>query len=272
VYLLATLTAVGGQLAYYATIRHIMGFGFRYFQSIAVAIIILAFVGGGIIYEVAGRSRLKASFALPLLFCILIMLSIGSNLRAYRPARGLLIDWYAAGNVPETLDIALAMQSASKGTVFRIAMNDCGIIPFYSGFSTIDLGGLNNRAIALAGTSEAAKNEISEKQPHLIILATKEQHNPYALHGWEKLSHDDVIKLGYEYVGMMKEKRRMLNGDGYHLLVYANEDPKVLAFLEELARIGVLNLGHAQPPPKDKADNRKAWRATMDNTLWASQS
>jgi hypothetical protein len=144
------------------------------------------------------------------------------------------------------------MNVASKGTILRIAINDCGAIPFYSGFSIIDLAGLNNRAIALAGTTEATRNEIREKKPQLVVLVSKKKHpsGKDGIYGWERLSNDDVIKLGYNYAGTMTVGT-MPNGDGYHLLVYANGDPLVLAFLDRLALTGVLDL----PSVKSHSEN-----------------
>lgn len=244
VYLLAVLVATGVQLAYYTTIDHVMGFGFRFFQPVAVAIISLAFVGSAIIYEVAARSRLKSLFAVPLLYCIFVISCIGTNVSAYRPAQTLMIDWYAAG-IPETLKIAQAMKSASPKPGFRIALNDCGMIPFYTEFSTLDLAGLNNRTIALKATAEATQAEIARYQPHLVLLIAKKYHDPRSLYGWERLSHDDMNRLGYEYRGMMKKDRKMLNGEGYHLLVYSSDQPQAQAMLDQLAHSGVLEL----PPP-----------------------
>jgi hypothetical protein len=194
---------------------------------------------------------------MPVLYCIVIATSCGGNWREYPDARSLFIDWYAAGNIPETLDIALAMQSASRGRDFTIALNDCGIIPFYSGFRTIDLAGLNNRRIALAGMSKDAKqkaaiSEIREQHPHLIMLITSEKHDRNALYGAENLSDKDVTELGYRYIGMMKEKRRMRSGRGYHLLVYANDDPEIRKFTDELAEIGVLKFPPARTMGTDE--------------------
>jgi arabinofuranosyltransferase len=242
--LLAVLIGVGVQLAYYASIHHIMGFGFRYFVPISVGFISLAFVGGAILCEVATRSRLPASFSLPSLFGALVILSIGSNAVAYRPAHAMFIDWYAAGE-RRGVQIALSMKSASEGALLRIALNDCGAIPFYTGFSTVDLAGLNNRAIALARTPDAVRNEIREKRPHLVILVSKKKHDPTSLLGWERLSHDDVTALGYSYVGTITIGT-WPDGEGYHLLVYGNDDPLVSPFLERLARNGVLDIPPAE--------------------------
>jgi arabinofuranosyltransferase len=239
-YLMAVMIAVGVQLAYYASIRHIMGFGFRYFVPTSVGLISLAFVGGAILYEVATRSRLSASFSLPSLFVALIILSIGSNAVAYRPAHDMFIDWYATGE-RRGVQIARSMRIASQGTWLRIALNDCGAIPFYTGFSIVDLSGLNNRAIALARTPDAARNEIREKRPHLVILVSKRKHDPTSLQGWERLSHEDVTALGYSYVGTITVGT-WPDGEGYHLLVYGNGDPIVLPFLERLAQNGVLDI------------------------------
>jgi len=250
-YLLAVLVGWGAQLAYYATIKQTMGTGYRFFQPIAVERVILAFVGVGIMYQVALQSRLGALFSLPVLFCALGTVFAVSNVRAYQDARSTLVDGYA-GLEAGIVNIGRSMKAASQGTRFRIAMFDCGAIPFYTGFSVVDLGGLNDRAIALAHKGEAARNEIAEKKPQLVVLVSKKKHDPTSLMGWERLSNEDVKTLGYSYVGTMTVDVN------YHYLIYSNGDSSVSVFLDRLALTGVLDRGSADSSPERDANAKRA--------------
>jgi len=58
-FLLACIAAIACQLAYYASIRHIMGFGLRYFQPVSVAIVVIGFVGAGCVYGLLNASRCR---------------------------------------------------------------------------------------------------------------------------------------------------------------------------------------------------------------------
>lgn len=233
VFIIALLLALAVQFAYYATLHHIMGVGFRYFQSIAVVYVILAFAGGGILYSIALKSRWKALSVSFLFFAVMIVVPIGKNVLDYRLAYREVIGWYYPV-MPPLIKIGQSMKAASQGTVFSIAINDCGAIPFYSGFFTVDLVGLNNRAIALSRTSDAAINEIRKKNPHMVLLFSDAKHGRPV--GWEHLSDDDLMKLGYNYAGTLTARAK------YHYLVYAISDPSVSEFLGRLALTGVFEL------------------------------
>ena len=238
-YLAAVIAVVGLQLAYYATIVHMMGFGYRYFQPVSIGLVLLAFAGGAVLYDMIMKSRLKESFSLAVLFCVVVAAAVGANIQSYQPARSLFISWYKNGLMSGIENIAYSMHAASKGEKLRIALNDCGAIPFYSGFSIVDLCGLNNRAIAIGASTEAAKKEIMGKKPHLVILISKNKHDPYSLYGSERLRHKNMMELSYKYAGTMPVGW-MPNGDGYHYLVYSNGEEKTVALLEHLSQSGVI--------------------------------
>jgi arabinofuranosyltransferase len=243
-YLLAASVALVAQLAYYVTIRPTMGLGFRFLQPTAVALVILSFVGVGILYGVALESRIGTWFSLPLFFCALGMALAASNVSVYRSAREIFIDWYpriaSAGAT-----IGRSLKAASGGTSLSMAIYDCGRVPFYSGLPVIDLAGLNNRAIALGRTSEAARGEIGKRKPNLVVLVAKNKHDPSSLYGWEGLNGEDMQALGYCYTGTLTIGT-VQNGDGYYYLVYSNGDSSTGAFLGRLALTGVL-----EPAPVD---------------------
>jgi arabinofuranosyltransferase len=239
VYVLAVAGAVWTQLVYYSTLRHAMGLGFRYFQPTGIASVVLACVGYAIVCRVGVRSRMRSSVSECLMCCGLIAPFFIDNVRAYRPAHTTFIEGHADGT-NNAVQIGKSMKATARGTVFRIAMNDCGAIPFYSGFSVVDLGGLNNRTIALDRRAEATRKELVDKKTQVVILVSRRKHNPGSLVGWERLGQEDMRTLGYRYAGMLSGFGSMQNGDGLYPLVYANAEPVVLAFLDRLALLGVL--------------------------------
>jgi len=136
------------------------------------------------------------------------------------------------------------MKAASGKANIVIALNDCGAIPFYSGFLTVDLAGLNNRAIALGGTAEVAIQEIKEKNPNLVVLVSNKKHGLTSLKGWERLTSEDAIQCGYRYAGTMT-----VDAD-YHLLLFGHMGQDTSAFLGRLELTGVLEVLSTTTNPK----------------------
>ncbi|BBO81291.1 hypothetical protein DSCO28_18570 [Desulfosarcina ovata subsp. sediminis] len=127
---------------------------------------------------------------------------------------------------------------ASKGMSLHVAMNDCGQFPYYTGFRTVDLAGLNNRAIAKGRSPEATLHELREKNPSLVILCGSDNNNIASVFGWEKLSSSDVLSLGYDYVGSIKVGK-FTSKEDYYWLIFTKSDQATDDFLNRLARIGV---------------------------------
>jgi hypothetical protein len=241
VLVLALFSAVMIMLGYYCTIHHIVGLGFRFFMPITVGIVVLSFSGIAIIYDVTYRLEFSRIFSLPCLLSFAVSLIISANICAYGQARDIFLGY--SRDIQRYTKIGRTMSKASEGKTFRIALNDCGAIPFYSGFPTIDLAGLSNRTIALAQTAEAIHNEIRKKHPHLVVLVSHRAHATNALVGWERISHSDITGLGYEYIGTVDAIKSPNEGwHGYRLLLYAatNELETVQPFLDRLAEAEIL--------------------------------
>lgn len=232
-FVLALIVGVGCQLLYYATIHHIMGFGLRYFQPVECGVIVLGFVGIGIIYAILTKFKYRNKISLRIVFAGLFGLIFLGHVNAYTSAKHTLIDWYAQGDGEVGITNWQPIIEASRYKSLHIAMNDCGAFPFYTGFTTIDLAGLNNREIALGHSSAATILEIKRKQPSLLFLCGSDKNNTDSLFGWEQLSSSDVFKIGYDYVGAIKVSKN------YYWLVFTKPDQTTNHFLEELLKHGI---------------------------------
>jgi hypothetical protein len=242
----AIATALSAQLAYYATVSHVMGFGYRFFLPSSVAVVTLGAVGAAALYRALRRTR-PGSLWVPVLSAAMPLSFVGNVLIARAPARALFIDWYAE-DAQDVAEVGRTIRDAVGARPFRIALNDCGAIPFFARVSTLDLAGLNNRAIALGRSAAAAREETARLRPDLVILVGAAKHDVGAIRGWEKLSHHDLVELGYTYAGTMTFGR-MPDGSGYHLLVYANDAPLATAVLRNLSTKRLLERG----PPHEGA-------------------
>ena len=196
---LALAATVGIQLAYYGSIRPIMGLGFRYFQPISPGLVVLAFIGlSEVVRLIApalpGGAKTRASA-----LTVVLVLAASWNLSSYGAAKAELLDQYVVLE-QNVIRVAFAMRDAAAGAPLTVAMNDCGAAPFYTGFDTVDLAGLNDRAIAVGRSTEATVARLTIRQPDVVILISTGSH-PSTIRGWERLSDQDVRQLGYTYSG-----------------------------------------------------------------------
>lgn len=221
-FVLALLGATVVQLAYLSTVHQIMGLGFRYFQPTMVGLVVLAFVG---VAAVAARFKIDAHRA------VTTALVIGAGI-TFHSARGsesraLLIDYYA--NLERGVSgVAVAMTESSQRKPLTIALNDCGVIPFVTGFETVDLGGLNNKAIALNWTAEGVLAELRRTRPDIVILVQSKP-MPDSAMGWEKIYPRDLAPLGLSYAGSVRID------EGYWYGFYVRMDPDTQGFIEGVA-------------------------------------
>jgi hypothetical protein len=205
--LLAISVGAAAQVGYYATIHHIMGFGFRYFMPVLVAFTITGTVGIGMLCaRITTRTGLQAAVVAAFGAALLV-----PNALALSPTEK-LVSWYNEGKL---IDIATSMRNAGVGS-FSLAMNDCGAIPYVTRSRVLDLAGLNERNIALLGTREVAVQEISRARPDLILLVASRVNDPSSVLGWENLSDEDMRSLGYQFAGTIELSPE------YNYLVYAN--------------------------------------------------
>ena len=213
-------------------------------SPITVGLVVLAFAGMAILYDEAIRSRFSKRFSVPFLFACAVALLIGANVRAYGDARDTFAVFASAHR--RYIQIAHAMSKASEGSPLHIAINDCGVIPYYTGFPTLDLAGLNNRTLARAQTAEATHSEIVKDRPYLVMLLAGRPHDTDTLFEWEQLTDSEITRLGYEYAGAIngEEEEPDPEEGGYYMLVYVDTKRMgiIQPFLARLTETGILEL------------------------------
>lgn len=200
-FVLALMAAVVVQVAYYASLTHLMGFGYRYFQPISVALTILGFVGVSKVLLVFPSIRSRPWLLRPFVAAFWlgsVAYLAGTDGHVKRFISDLSAPWLEA-----QVRVARELRIAANGDPWTIAINDCGAIPFYTGFETIDLAGLNNRAIALDRDPKAAMRELERRQPDLIFLQSRRTEGNVEVLGWENLTIDEIRRLGYDFLGGM---------------------------------------------------------------------
>ena len=227
--LLAISVGAVAQVGYYATIRHIMGFGFRYFMPVLVAFTITGAVGIGMLCaRITTRTGLHAAVVAGFAAALLVPSAL-----ALSPTEK-LVAWYTEGR-PLT-DIATGMRNAGADSL-SIAMNDCGVIPYVTRSRVLDLAGLNERNIALGESGDAhevAIQEISRARPDLVLLVASRVNDPSSVLGMENVSDDDMRSLGYQFAGTIKASPE------YHYLVYAHPSAAAALVLERMQGNGTM--------------------------------
>jgi arabinofuranosyltransferase len=236
-------TAAIAQLLYFSSIQHIMGYADRFFVPITTLVIALASLAGGLLWELAQRRSRRAAIRVAP-FVIWVTLIVTGNASAYRPVYDSVIGWYSDGSDRFTA-FGIALREAANGQPLRIALNDCGAIPFYSDLPTLDLGGLNNRAIALDGSTAVVTTQLRAFRPQIVLLAGAREHDPSSIRGWERLDHDDMVRLKYSLAGTFTAGR-MPDGTGYHLLTYTDGSELAFAVIARLRATGLLKVPSAR--------------------------
>ncbi len=221
--ILATITI---QLSYYFFIHHIMGFGYRYFQPLIPIIILL---GTFSIPFLARQEKVVFSLQKELIF-LYVLIIIFFNVFSYKKAYEIYIDWYTGEN--KIFQISKVLTSVDHN--YSIAINDCGELPYYTKWKTVDLAGLNNRNIALGHSRKATIEELKKRNVDLIVLVGKKEHGK--LFGWERVRKQDITNLGYSYLGNLA-----LSSD-YHWLLYGKNTQKYGLILDPLQDYGLLKV------------------------------
>ncbi len=239
-FLFALFAAVALQIGYYATIKHIMGLGLRYFQPVIVGLIILGFSSlASIRHKPLQGTGAPGGTAWPVRAVAAgILLIVSVQALRMKDAH----DWLIKGYEPvgrRVVNIGKTMKAVANGEAFTMAVFDCGAIPYHAEFQTIDLAGLNNKAIALGGTGAASLKELHDRHPDFLFLAGSTAH-PDSVIGWENLAAGDVTALGY----MMRGAVHVGPGYWYHL--YSMDDPRVVYYLQRLAQVAAQS---EQAPP-----------------------
>ncbi len=110
----------------------------------------------------------------------------------------------------------------------RLVISDAGAVPYFSGWWTLDLVGLNDSAIATTGRRDP--EWVLAQRPDVVVLASpsRERVEPWDWNTWEPALYDACIAAGFVRVGL----RRF--ADDYWLWVLAR--PESVAGAALLAR------------------------------------
>jgi arabinofuranosyltransferase len=185
-------------LIYLSTIAHIMGFGFRYFQPIYPLVIIISIFS---FHSFISFFKIK-QITLVLSSFIFIMLLF--NIQKFKSCDKIFIDWY----IPlekNIINIGKSLAAIDIEEKPIIGLTDCGAIPYYTKYKTIDFVGLNNRQIAKNFHKMTLLKEIKKNNIDIIIIGSKEKNKYKQL--WNRLEQsffEKSMELGYKLVHTKK--------------------------------------------------------------------
>lgn len=204
------------QLLYWIFPLHEMGFGYRYFQPLVPAVAVIIMTGTGIFFSFTKnilqnkyRIIISTILILPLLILQYIQIEI---------AHSLYIKWYSEG-MSNIINIGKTLHEIDSTSHSSIGLQDCGAIPYYSNWRTVDLRGLNNRELALNYSNESIMNEIRIKIPDVIILFSADG-NKLQVPKEMQYFHDGLIVLNYKYFGILKAN------ENYYYRFYVQQNDK----------------------------------------------
>jgi hypothetical protein len=86
----------------------------------------------------------------------------------------------------------------------RLVISDAGAVPYYSGWWTLDLVGLNDATIATTGRRDP--QWVLAQQPDVVVLASPspERVEPWDWNTWEPALYDACIAAGFVRVGLRR--------------------------------------------------------------------
>lgn len=199
VVLLAAVTVI--QTAYYVLPAHEMGFGYRYLQPVLPSLVVLLILGLALTLELFERLPIPQQFSkLILTFTFLVPL-LAVNLYTLKEARGVYLEWYWQGLMPRIIVLGHTLHAADSTGTLSVALNDCGVVAYYSGWRAVDLTGLNNRNIARKRSPQGVLEEVMRQRPKLLILGSQEGQRYKRMFRNEELLHDRAPAIGYAYAG-----------------------------------------------------------------------
>lgn len=218
------LPAVMGSLAlivFFLFPAHIMGFDGRYLFPIIPAIAVLAALGLG---ELASRMGDLNDLRRGLYLIVAVgIAAAGMLVEIAGTLRGAMA--YAEGLQRAHIPLGKRLAAFDPGGDTPIlAVGDAGAIPYYSGWQTVDRGGLNDPHIALTGDYSAAY--ILSHQPDVIEL-----HSAYAQEFVGLTDSDWTLYEASLEAGMVPVKKLRF-GDNYYLWVMVMPGSAIAEHLE----------------------------------------
>lgn len=199
--LLVLTIGISCQFVYWLFPEQMMGFGYRYFQPLAPFFAAASVTGLSILYFYIYQKKGKQCIAN--LSLVLIIPLIVFRFTQLYDAKGWFIGWYSKG-MNKMIEIGTTLKSIDPSAKYSIGLNDCGAIPYYSGWKAIDFAGLNNRNIALNLSKESVYNEISFEKPSVVVLGSRDREKFVPLFANEDLFYARYRSLGYRYIGSME--------------------------------------------------------------------
>jgi arabinofuranosyltransferase len=216
------LAAATGLMLFFLFPAHIMGYHARYLFPVAPLLCVLAGLGvARLDRTLALRVSRLAARARPIavgLAGLLALSSLSGSASAVLDRR-----FYADGLRHAHLALGLKLATLPPGT---LAIADAGLVPYVSGWRTIDLLGLNDRHLALAHGPDPAY--VLSQQPDVVVIASAERDRivPAA---WDGSS---VAVANACQADGMRLVSRLRFDDHYYLLVLAHpEDPRAAALM-----------------------------------------
>jgi len=209
-------------LTFFAFPAHIMGYGWRYLTPSLPILLALSAAGVGQIAAWAGaRSSVLQPATLIVGTGLGVLLALGLHTRAGPEANG--ATWYAYSL--ENAQIALGRRLAAfagpeAGLV--LAIPDAGAAPYYSGWVTVDTGGLNDPQIALSG--EHSPDYILGQGVDVLVVNSHDKESFEAVEPWEADLYAAALAQGMAPV-------KVINFNYYFLWVLADPASPVGAYL-----------------------------------------
>jgi hypothetical protein len=200
---------------FYLKPLHNMGYESRFLYPLTCLILI--------------AGALAVQFRVRLALVLMVISVLAGTLLSVKRHGSAFQDWVEYGTDmvrgPITLGKDLARYKARYGDAW-LATNDAGAIPYYSGLSTLDILGLNNKEIAVHGyTPEYAFS----KELTFIIIVTLQKDHYEEMTPNEGAILKDALARGYQVLATY-----MASSKYYYLVLGKSENAKV--FFEEIVK------------------------------------
>lgn len=194
--------------------EHVMGYGYRFLFPIIPSL--TAFGAYSIVYLVSANLKIQKKFLKYELSAILYIIifwcgfsyfTIGQQ--EYEQRR---LYYFALENAHVKLGKAIAQIKLPDSSQPLLALSDAGAIPYFSGWNTIDLFGLNNVEIGFRKNKNP--NYVLSQHPTFIILDSADDTNLQAFFPENEVLYEAAIMQGMEKIFVMTFSK-----DGLYLIV-----------------------------------------------------
>lgn len=187
--LAAPLGAAAALFVFYLFPAHIMAFDWRYLFPILPLLVAVTAAGLAHATQRLGAPLAAVRAATAVLIAVGYLGGIDAHIQGK-------VD-YGAGLARAHIPIGRALARV-RDQVARplLASLDCGAIPYYSGWITLDTYGLNDATIARAGRGDAAY--VLAQDPEVLILVSSQRDTFSPQFAWEQPLYDGARARGLE--------------------------------------------------------------------------